>query len=154
MRHVRDIDLIDLAAGRAVDSTPVGAHLETCAACRRRLEELRVVHDALCSWEATGASADLWPAIQEQLDRPGTSRTLTLPAWAAALLRSAAIVLASVGLGHGLALVWAPGPRVFAAAGEDVDIALAMHVLEGPLATGLSIALDDLEDAGDHGGAR
>lgn len=154
MRHVRDIELIDLAAARLAEDAPVRAHLETCAPCRQRFEQIRAVHSALGSWEVADASTDLCPAILAILSRSEARRGRSLPGLAVRLLRAAAVVFVSVGLGHGVARIWAPGPRVLTAAGADVDAALAVHVLEAPSATGLWLLLDDRAESRDEGGAR
>ena len=46
----------------------VTAHLEDCAGCRQEVRELETVATALAGQKRRELSANLWPAISEQLD--------------------------------------------------------------------------------------
>ena len=152
MRQVRDKDLIDLSSARLADDAPVRAHLEACQECRRRYGEIRAVYDALGSWEVGAASADLWPAIEQRFGRPQSSLRRPIYTWAIPLTRAAAAVLIGLGLGHGVARRWGPASPAVTPETKEVDAVLALHILEGPSATGLSLILDDLRETGTEEG--
>jgi predicted anti-sigma-YlaC factor YlaD len=143
MRHVANLDLIDLASGRLPDEARIRTHLEACAACRARYEHVRDVHDALSAWTVEG-SADLWPGIERQLERPALRRSA--PTWAAALMRAAAAILVGVGLGHGAARIWTPDYGAPASVDEGLNSSLALYALDGQSPTGLPLLLGDAEN--------
>jgi len=62
----------DLAASEARE---VEQHLETCAACRATLEELRLVVSHARALPASVPVADLWPAIAARLDTADDARS-------------------------------------------------------------------------------
>lgn len=129
MKHLRDIQLIELASHRTPDMAGARRHLETCADCRRRYEQFRDTHQALGLWEVGAAASDLWPAIERRVGRPrpGALRA----AWASAqpLLRVAAALLLGIGLGYGTARAWKPERTPVVDRSEDVDQTLGLHAL-------------------------
>jgi anti-sigma factor RsiW len=71
MEHAKDIELIELAAGRldADRREVVQAHVRTCATCQAKLAEVRATWDLLGAWEVP---------VPQGLD-PGKVRTASGP---------------------------------------------------------------------------
>lgn len=155
MRHVRDTELIRLAAGEieAADAARVQAHLETCAACRARLAEQVRVRDMLGAWIATPPS-DVVASLQSRLAaRDAAPRVIPMRgAWrvAARVARIAAAVVVGVGAGYGAAH-FSAAPRHVAETppGSWQDDPLGLSFLADASPVGLSAVFSDLESGED-----
>lgn len=148
MSHLRDMELIELAAGHLPEEAArdVHAHLERCGACRQRFVEFRDVHAVLGAWQVGGEHVDVMPALAEA-PAEAPPRTLRLP-WVTAVRvgRVAAAVIFGVVAGYGVARL-THSEHVLAVAGEgDVERVLALHVLEQPSPTGLTLAFAEMDD--------
>lgn len=146
MRHLREIELIELASGRAADDV-AQAHLEACESCRIRYEAVRHTHDALGRWTAEPAAGDLWPAVRRRLLRRPAAAERSALRRASRLLRVAAAIVIGIGLGHGAGRLWTPGRTSTSTAAPDVGDALALYALENPSPTGLMLVLEEAEGA-------
>jgi hypothetical protein len=79
MTHIPDDDLIAFALDDAEDGTrgAVAAHLETCAACRVSLDEIRATLDAAAALDVPARGDDygagVWAAIEPKLRHAGPS---------------------------------------------------------------------------------
>lgn len=56
-------------------------HLETCASCRRALDELRAIKTRAAALEDRVPSADLWPGIARRLEEERPRARARLTAW-------------------------------------------------------------------------
>lgn len=146
MRHLREIELIQLASGRAADDA-ARAHLEACESCGLRYEAICHTHDALGGWTAEPATSDLWPAVQRRLLRHPAAAEQSGHSRASRLLRVAAAIVIGIGLGHGAGRLWAPGRAPASSTAPDVGEALALYALENPSPTGLVLVLNEAEGA-------
>lgn len=157
MKHVEDMDLIALAAGRLAPQRrdAVADHLEACAECRERYEATAEVWQALGAWKVTPPSRDLAPAVEGAARREAAPQAAT-PAWrrrARAALRLAAVVALSAGVGHLTARVVRSdenGSAVAEADAEAVSQALKLGVLEQPAPAGIADAVLALEAEGEE----
>lgn len=143
MKHCRDIELIELASGRRTGNADLRAHLESCAECRARYDDLSAVRELLGASQPEQSPRDLWPSIARRLSERDALRMRPVRPLALRLLRAAAVLLAGVGLGHGAARLWWSRTPVAAYADRDLATALSLHALERPSATGLPQLLDD-----------
>ncbi|MBM4037181.1 MAG: hypothetical protein FJ290_01590 [Planctomycetes bacterium] len=113
MSHLREAELVELAAGRLEPParSAAEAHVGGCAECRARLDAAHRAWQALGSWEVT-AGHDLADAIVEVAGRQ--AQVPAVPAWRRAIgpvLRAAAAVVLAAGIGH-VAGRWAVPSRV------------------------------------------
>lgn len=145
MRHMRDIELIELAGGQIAPDEMMRSHLAACAECRRRYEAMRQVHTALGAISTDGADVDLWPAVANRLDERAPIRLPGAQATALRLLRVAATVLIGAGLGHGAGRLWLPTNAPPTPTDAQLDSVLALGALELPSATGL-VSVFELEE--------
>jgi hypothetical protein len=96
---------------RLVDAPATGdenAHLETCAACRRELEDMRADAVALAALPALEPPAGEWAALEARLAAEGLLRGRPRMTWRAAALRSAAAIVLFV-LGAAAGTAWRGG---------------------------------------------
>jgi len=75
------------------------AHLAGCDRCRAELERLAALHDALNELPEVGPRRDLWPAIDEELERRRLGRR-----WWLSLAAAMVIAVAAGALVHVLAI--------------------------------------------------
>lgn len=54
-----------------VDRAEIDAHMLTCRRCASEIETLRSLADRLAPVRRAAVTADVWPAIEAQLGRPG-----------------------------------------------------------------------------------
>jgi anti-sigma factor RsiW len=74
-----------------IDRAEIDAHIRTCRDCAMEIETLRALAERLAPANRAAVTADLWPAIEAQLDRrhaipPGlvlTAGSVFLLAWRA-----------------------------------------------------------------------
>ena len=103
---------------RLVDGPATGdetAHLETCAACRHELEDMRADAAALAALPAIEPPPDEWAALETRLADEGLLRGRRRMTWRAAALRSAAaIVLFLLGAAAGTAWRGGESPTTLA----------------------------------------
>lgn len=157
MRHVREIHLIALAAGKLPDGErrAVEAHIEACAICQTAFDEAGAVEGALGEWEISAAERDLWPAIEERLARP---RPVILRSrWSSAvrISRIAAVIAFAVGFGHvagrftwtDLSTAVHPWPEF---GEQDIADALGLFVFDAPAPTGLYTTVFGLDSDSDE----
>jgi len=147
MKHVREIDLIELSTGELPEAhgADVRAHLRTCPKCRRRYESCNGVHEALSDWASDTAGWNLWADIRERMV---TGRRVVVAShWTSRqrVWRAAAAAAIAVGLGHGAGrLTWrhtAPTPPIPTMGSEQqVREVLSLGVIESPSPTGLFAA--------------
>lgn len=102
MRHLKDIELIELAAGQvtAARRPATEAHLAECPECQGRLAAARGTWQALGRWQVM-AGDDLAANIAEAAARQ--TQLPPLPAWRRAARpawRVAAAILLAAGIGH------------------------------------------------------
>ncbi|MBI5865677.1 MAG: hypothetical protein HZB38_14440 [Planctomycetes bacterium] len=140
MKHVRDIDLIELSSGRAVEDG-VREHLERCDDCRLRLEQFRRAHDGLGAWKIE--SEDLWPIVAQALDRRRPRGRRWFYFAGLAPMRAAAAVLLGLGMGHVAARVWRPAAPIASASEQDLDSILALYSVENPSPAGLASLFEE-----------
>jgi len=101
--HELDNRLDDYVDGalEGADARAVEAHLEGCAACREREQQLRrLLAHAAALPRSLAPPRDLWPGIAERIER-GSWMSSLLASWQPAALAAAAVV--AIGLG---ALLW------------------------------------------------
>lgn len=146
MRHMRDIELIELAGGQIAPDETMRTHLAACAECRRRYEIMRQVHAALGAISTDRVNVDLWPAVAARLDKRTPIRLPRAQATALRLLRVAATVLIGAGLGHGAGRLWLPAHEPPTPTDAQLDSELALGALEFPSATGLVSVFELAED--------
>jgi anti-sigma factor RsiW len=92
MQHAKDIDLIELTAGRLdpAQAGAVSAHVDACPDCRRKLAELRRTWDVLGTWRVEV------PDGLNLTKTPMQPRVIRMPAMKAILRVAASIALATV----------------------------------------------------------
>jgi anti-sigma factor RsiW len=142
MEHVSDGDLIRLTAGDlpADRRGPVAEHLRSCTRCGRRMRAFEATWRLMGEWTVPGTSRDLWPQVRAALDEERPPRRRWGRGRARFIGRAAALIVASVVLGH-LAARWArplttfprrPQPGVAARGDEEaVAQALYLRILKG-----------------------
>ncbi len=95
MQHAKDIELIELTAGRLdpAQAREISAHVDACPDCRRKLEELRRTWEILGSWnvEVPAGLSTTKPVASPRVIRLGTQRTI---------LRVAASIALAAALGY------------------------------------------------------
>lgn len=103
MEHLRDMELIELSAGRldTVSADRATLHLQTCPSCLDRFTALSAVDRAMEGWRDT-PSVDL---AERVLGSVGKMPTVPVSSWQAPL-RIAAAVAISIAAGHVAARVW------------------------------------------------
>ena len=82
----------------------VGQHLASCAACRRELEDIRVLATKLASLADVSVPETLWPAVQHELDAQQDALPPTRARWSVALGRIPTALAASIALAIGLGM--------------------------------------------------
>lgn len=144
MEHPRDIELIELAAGR-VEAAAAGRlrrHVEACPACAARLAEFSRVDAALGRWTVASGGGDIRGRVLDALAArsPETSAAWRPAAGWLPAMRVAAAVAVSVGIGHLAARVTRPdaSPPVAATA---VEADLFLDTLASGAPAGLADAL-------------
>lgn len=158
MRHVRDTELIRLAAGEseADDAARVQAHLETCAACRARHAEQVRLREMLGAWTVT-PPGDVVANLRSRLAaRDAAPRVIPMRgAWRVAtrVARIAAAVVVGVGAGYGAAHFSAAPRHATESPPESwQDDPLGLRFLADASPVGLSAVLSDLESGDDASG--
>ncbi len=157
MKHVSKPDLIRLASGEldGDERSEAVTHLANCKACRAPFEELSAEGSLLDEWTVEVGSRDVWSAIEQRLDQPGTIvRTSRSPRMLNASRIAAAILLA-IGIGHTAGrLTWTANvaePVRLAtaepASGERAAEELGLYVFDSPTPAGLYAMVHDLTDA-------
>lgn len=99
MAHLKDIELIELAAGRtdpaAVES--LRQHVQACPECAARFRDVARIDAALDFWTVPDRRVELRGRVSEALDPEPTGGGLP---WWIAPVRVAALVAVSAALGH------------------------------------------------------
>lgn len=112
MRHLDEKTVLALATEEASLEESTRSHLETCEACRIRLEETRRTWSALAEDPAAALpDTPLWPRVARALDENGRAREsapVLRPVWKLSLseagrspLAYAALLVLAVGIGGG-----------------------------------------------------
>jgi hypothetical protein len=99
MPHLKDIELIELAADRA-DPAAVEClrnHVRACPECAARLREVARIDAALELWTVPDRRVELRGRVSEALDPEPTGGG---PAWWIAPARAAALIAVSAAMGH------------------------------------------------------
>lgn len=135
MKHVRDIDIIELTAGRLEPSQAevVRKHVDECPGCRQRLRDIRGTWDTLGAWmlapekRLSGDRLVSVPDGERQLSR---HRIIRLPRAGSAFRIAAAVtVTALVGYTAGR---WSAGDSQVPRGGEPTYMAaLTLEMGEG-----------------------
>ena len=60
-----------------IDRAVIDAHMLTCRHCASEIETLRSLAERLAPVSRATVTADVWPAIEAQLDRPMPSRPVS-----------------------------------------------------------------------------
>ena len=152
MEHLKDIELMEWAAGRAPaeERAAAEAHLAACPECQGRLDAARQTWQVLGQWQVT-AGRDLADSV---LDAAGRQTQLPpVPVWrrvASPVLRAAAAILLAAGIGHAAGRwAWprlAGSPPIVAEADELAAAkALSLDVLAQHSVANLAEAVLDLE---------
>ena len=103
MQHAKDIELIELVAQRlgAEREETLLRHLETCPACRVRLEGIRKTWDLLGAWEvSTAEHSDTVGALTASGEEEVAGRSVIRFPAAGMALRIAATVVFTVLVGY------------------------------------------------------
>jgi hypothetical protein len=152
MEHIKDIELIELAAGRLdiEREQVVLLHLAGCSACSGKLAGIRQTWDVLGTWEVRPPQcldSERIGKLAVTADREATGRTVRFPA-AGMLLRVAAsiVVVALLGYGGGR---WSFGPVQ-----TSVSSPLPSYVSALGLEVGETLSLLVLDDESGAGEAR
>jgi anti-sigma factor RsiW len=74
-----------------IDPAEIDVHILTCRRCASEIERLRSLAERLAPFNRAAVTADVWPAIEAQLDRPAvvpaglvlTAGSVCLLAWRA-----------------------------------------------------------------------
>jgi len=148
MDHVRDIELIELAAGRVPGERreAVEAHLAVCAECKARWEGIAGTWGALGVWDVAPLGIDLAPAVEGAARREAERQTAA-GFWrrhAPMVARLAAAVVLGAGTGHVAARLARPAAdqaAEVAADGEAVARSLRLHALEEAAPAGVADAV-------------
>ncbi|MCU0917962.1 MAG: hypothetical protein MUC88_25880 [Planctomycetes bacterium] len=101
MDHVKDIELIELAARRleAEREKAVRAHLQDCPACQAKWRDIRSTWDLLGAWQVRPAAAlDVARLAAAQRERPSAT-VLRFPG-IRVIARVAALIAVSVLIGY------------------------------------------------------
>lgn len=97
LEHVRDDELMDAAEQTA--SADVRRHVEACASCRERVEEVAAGLDLARAADVPEPSPLYWEAFRRQLGRKvGAERQRWRPAAWAPALAAAAVAVIAIGL--------------------------------------------------------
>lgn len=105
--HELDERLDDFVDGRLAEaeSAPVQAHLDACAGCRERAQQLRrLLAHAAALPRSVAPPRDLWPGIRERIERRSAWFGFQ-GSWQPGVLAAAAAVVAVLA-----ALLWSGGP--------------------------------------------
>ncbi len=150
MEHVRQIELIQLAASELADPrrADVQQHLAECSACRTLYEQQAELWRTLGQWTPDLAGRDLLPGIEGKL---AAAPTVLRPFWpnVARISRVAAAIVIGVGAGYGAARYFTPAqpsaPRVASAEVEQAATeALGVEYVEDLSPAGLYVALQEM----------
>ena len=148
MEHIRDIELIELAARRleAERQNAVLAHLEQCPVCSGKLAEIRQGWDVLGAWEVRPPrrleTERICALATQAAEREGAGVTIRLPA-AGTLFRVAASIAVAGLVGYvggrwglGPARPSLPSPSYVSTLGLEVGESLSFLVLDDEPAAG------------------
>jgi len=152
MDHLRDIELIEWAAGwvSVEERAEAEAHLATCLDCQGRLDAVRQTWRTLGQWQLA-AGRDLAAGILEAAGRQ--TQLLPVPTWrrvASLVLRAAAAIVLAAGIGHAAGR-WAwprstGSPPIVAKADERAaSEALSLDVFAQQSVANLAEAVIDLD---------
>jgi anti-sigma factor RsiW len=104
MEHARDIELIELAAGRldADREKALNGHLRQCAQCREKFDRVRQTWDILGAWEvpASRRGEPLGPSTEAAPREKNGRRSVLRSVGLVAALRFAAALAVAVPMGY------------------------------------------------------
>jgi anti-sigma factor RsiW len=129
MEHAREIELIELTAGRlnAERTKAILAHLESCPACRTRRQDIQRTWDLLGAWQVQSAGhrdvAELAVSSGSREERPVRSIIRFLRIGTAVRVAAAILVAVLAGYGGGR---WSVRP---APTGAEMESPAYMSVL-------------------------
>jgi anti-sigma factor RsiW len=155
MRHVRQTDLIRLAANELAEPrrAEVEDHLAACPACQTLYQRQVAMWRALGDWAPEVGQGDLVTGIDRKLSEP---RVIRHPFWAGVqrFSRVAAAIVVGVGAGYWATFTWPPArtsqPAVTPAADESAATdQLGVEYLADDSPAGLFAALQDLPGTAD-----
>jgi anti-sigma factor RsiW len=148
MEHAREIELIELAAGRlaAERERAVLTHLEDCQACRTRLHEIRRTWDLLGAWQVqpAGHVDAAGPGALARSPRARPARSILRFAGVRTAVRIAAAIAVSMLVGYAggrwsirplpADAGWEP-PAYFSVLGFEVGDSFSSLVLQDELSS-------------------
>jgi anti-sigma factor RsiW len=147
MDHLKDIDLIEMSAGRIANGklSEMRVHLQSCAECAERLRQITAVDEAMGGWRTVDTGQiDVLDEVMDAIDQED-SQVSTLRWWIGPVRIAASIAL-SVTLGHIAARsLWHPQPHDEVTV-ADVEENLQLASLSSSSPVGLTgLLLEGLE---------
>ncbi len=102
MKHLKDIELIELCSGQLAEDTRAAlqAHLAECEECRARAERFSQPWEALGTWEVDSSTHDITGRVLASLEnQTHQGAVIFIHRWKP-LLRTAAVIAIAAFAGH------------------------------------------------------